>query len=286
MFQDWEERLLSRGVQRVLFHRSQAPCHPARALCLCLVQVSVGALNQGAEIPLRDRRSAEVADAAGDAGALAAMLQGVGELGEPVQECLAVSLKGEDKKLISAVSVAPVAAAGKDLLQLGAHLVEEPIAIGMAVGVVALLEGIDVEESNGQIPAKKPRIVLPQGVAVQNPGESVRAALLIQLILFLLLCEPVLLRLEKTHPAKPVDKAADGKQHRDVQAVLPGDGVPGREQNEDDAEDVEGDIPDKGRKPQVRDEQNGDIKCGRRVQASGLAPVSRPQKEEILKGVS
>ena len=29
----------------------------------------------------------------------------------------------------------------------------------------------------------------------------------------------------------------------------------------------------------------GDIKCGRRVQSPGLAPVSRPQKEEILKKV-
>ena len=93
--------------------------------------------------------------------------------------------------------------------------------------------------------------IIPQSRAVQQTSKSVRAALFIKKVFFILKGEQSGFRTQKRKPADPVHKPADDVQRNDIYEILPGkDTVRGRE-DDDHGRHIEKNISDKGAKIRI-----------------------------------
>gem|GEM_PF-345847 len=116
----------------------------------------------------------------------------------------------QDKKLVSAVAVA--AAFRKQLLDLHGGLPEHLVARNVSVGIVDLLEIVDVEHEGRDRPVKELDDVFLQRLAVAKPCQPVVAVGVLQQIAVLLL--------RYSHLGKPRlgaithDHAHDGRKHK------------------------------------------------------------------------
>ena len=221
---------------------------------LCLIQVAVRRADDIPHVLPGLRQIRTVADAADDIDPVLFLRAEVPEVLEPFPEGRPVLSLRDDEELVPAIAVAVILLPAKDPVQVPAHPLQHLIPVGMAVGVVVLLEEVKINERCADLLVLKLREVPPKRGPVCDVGQLVGAAVLIELFLLLLDEHPLLRLMHKALQTQPVDERTDEVQRCDIHHVLPGDRVVRYGKHHRGGGKVQDHVPAEGGHPSIRDQ--------------------------------